>query len=253
MSTTPATDFDELPPHDLLRIEITKDDRVLVDGWEIEAPEGDLRAAAVNAAADYAERMGHPVRVVITTPDGQATRMIASPGARVEPRPATPLPPVEPPPERTRRVALPASARAAVRALRSSSQQPAARPPQPALQQLYALLAAHPQPPEDFAAGDVPAWPTLRIVLTGDDRATVEGRPVAPIAGVTVREVAVATAAAHAQALGLTRPVRAVATDPDGTQWPLIVHPNGSASAGAGDPIRPPKKRGRRDKDQPQA
>jgi hypothetical protein len=304
MSSQPG-DHADLPPHPVLRIEITEDGRVLVDGWQIEVPHGDVRAAAVNAAEDYAANRGHPVRVTVRLPHGQAVNLISAPGDRVTPQPqptpadqapaARPLPTPEPaaavaparqpaewsphaspadaarlhpvgdPPRR-----YPAANPAPAATMRIAPPAPTAPPPTgnghanghsaaahpvptapPAARRddqaraVYALLKDHPQPPGDVAPGDVPAWPTLAITLHEDGRAQVEGRDVPQVTGFTGREAAVAAAALHVRALGLIRPVRAVATDPDGTQWPLIIHPNGAAT-GAGEPVVPPKKKRRR-------
>jgi hypothetical protein len=294
MSNQPTSDYADLPPHPLLRVEITEDGRVLVDGWQIEVPHGDVRAAAVNAAEDYAANRGHPVRVTVRMPHGQSANLIAAPGVRVDPRPQPPAQPAPAAPAAvaargrdqvaewsphdspaaaptpspasvldptrrypaalapapTMRVQLPPPAAApantngsanghVVRALPIPA--PAAAHRDDAVRAAYALLKDHPQPPQ-VAAEDVPAWPSLAITLAADGSAQVEGRPVPAVPGFSVREAAIAAAALHVRSIGLMRPVRAVATEPDGTQWPLIVHVNGSASA-AGHPVNPPKKK----------
>jgi len=81
----------------------------------------------------------------------------------------------------------------------------------------------------------IPGWPILRIRLT-QDGAEIDGTPIRSAPGEDPRQTALRAAAATAVQLG--RPVRAAATDPDGTTWPLIIHPDGSATA-IGEPIRP--------------
>jgi hypothetical protein len=254
---TQAADFADLPAHPLLRIELTADGRVLVNGQPIEVPHGDVRAAAVNAAEDYAASRGHPVRVTVRLPHSAPVNLIASPGQRVVPQPqAPPAPAVAAsfggPPAATMRITLPApiaaqptaDGHANVRAESAAPAPPAAHRDE-RVRALYALLKDHPQPPEGVRPGEVPAWPTLAITLHAEGRAQVEGREVPQVDGFSAREAAVAAAALHLRALGLDRPARAVATDPDGTVWPLIIHPNGSAE-GAGEPAAVPRRRLRR-------
>jgi hypothetical protein len=95
-----------------------------------------------------------------------------------------------------------------------------------------------PAPPApDTDPATVPAWPHIRIALTADGQALINGSPVALPVGVDPRNAAVAAAAGYIRNQGLTRPARATATDPDGTAWPLIIHPSGIATSG-GEPAR---------------
>ncbi|MYS87399.1 hypothetical protein [Embleya scabrispora] len=91
--------------------------------------------------------------------------------------------------------------------------------------------------PDEFV---VPAWPVVSIELSIDDTVHVDGEliPVPPDA--LPRAVALEKAAATARALG--RPVRAEAREPDGTIFPLIVAPDGRASA-SDSAFPPPSKR----------
>jgi hypothetical protein len=89
----------------------------------------------------------------------------------------------------------------------------------------------------------VPAWPTIEIALDGDENLTVNDIPIPVPPGTDPHAAAVAAASDQMSALGLERPVRAKATDPDGTVWPLIIHPDGTAT-GAGEPTRPDQSRG---------
>jgi hypothetical protein len=98
-----------------------------------------------------------------------------------------------------------------------------------------------PQSGGQFAG--VPAWPTIEINLDGDEHLTVNDIPIPVPPGTDPHTVAVAAASDQMSALGLERPVRAKATDPDGTVWPLIIHPDGTATA-AGEPTRPDQNRG---------
>jgi hypothetical protein len=81
---------------------------------------------------------------------------------------------------------------------------------------------------DDVAA--VPAWPVIAIELTAAGHALVNATPVP--AGENARAAAIEAAARYAARLG--RPVRATATEADGTSWPLIIHPDATVSAAGG-------------------
>jgi hypothetical protein len=84
----------------------------------------------------------------------------------------------------------------------------------------------------------------VSIQLSGDGQPLVDGTTVPVPTGVDPHQAALAAVARHAAALG--RPVRARATDPDGTCWPLIIHPDGTPVA-VGEPRAPsPPRLGRR-------
>jgi hypothetical protein len=77
---------------------------------------------------------------------------------------------------------------------------------------------------------DVPSWPKVTIRLVDDRTADVK------IAGRShsvnhrdPRQAAIALVAERSAQLG--RAVRATAVDPDGTSWPLIIHPDGQVEA----------------------
>ena len=100
-------------------------------------------------------------------------------------------------------------------------------------------------PPAPGQASDprtVPPWPVLAITLAADGTATVDGVAVPRVPGCDPRATAIAAAARAAAARGLNRAVRATATDPDGTAWPLIIHPDGTATD-AGPPTPAPHRR----------
>jgi hypothetical protein len=106
-----------------------------------------------------------------------------------------------------------------------------------------------PEPPLPVDPAAIPAWPHIDLALTDDGHVLVNGRLVAvPPGAADPRAYAVALAAAELARLGLTRPVRATGRDPDGTVWPILVHPGGAATE-AGPPEIPgaAAKRGRRD------
>lgn len=86
----------------------------------------------------------------------------------------------------------------------------------------------------------VPAWPVVSIELSIDDTVHVDGVRVPVPPGAHPRAVALEVAAATARSLG--RPVRAVAKEPDGTAFPLIVAQDGAVSA-SDNPVPPASKR----------
>ena len=109
-----------------------------------------------------------------------------------------------------------------------------------------ALLPPEPPQPVDPAA--IPAWPHIDLALTDDGHVLVNEMLVAvPPGAADPRAFAVSLAAAELARLGLARPVRATARDPDGTVWPILIHPGGAATD-AGPPETPGAagKRGRR-------
>ncbi|MEE1940983.1 hypothetical protein V1L54_16490 [Streptomyces sp. TRM 70361] len=72
---------------------------------------------------------------------------------------------------------------------------------------------------------EVPAWPVYALAVHGDGRVVVSG-PLMPAVGHPTRASAVGTVSAAAARLG--RPVRAEATEPDGTVWYLAISPDGA-------------------------
>jgi hypothetical protein len=105
-----------------------------------------------------------------------------------------------------------------------------------------------PSEPQPVDPATIPAWPHIDLALTDDGHVLVNEKLVAVPSGVAEpRAYAVALAAAELGRLGLARPVRATARDPDGTIWPLLIHPGGAATE-AGPPELPGTagKRGRR-------
>jgi hypothetical protein len=97
-------------------------------------------------------------------------------------------------------------------------------------------LMATPGPPLDVNPDSVPAWPHFDITLVSEQHVVVNGvRHVIPRAASDPRAYGVAIAAAQLRRMGLARPVRAFARDPDGTIWPILIHPSGAATE-AGPP-----------------
>ncbi|MEU6201523.1 hypothetical protein [Streptomyces sp. NPDC047061] len=91
---------------------------------------------------------------------------------------------------------------------------------------------------------DVPAWPVYTLTVHGDGRVDAVG-PLVPLSRHTGRASAVAAVAGSAARLG--RPVRAVATEPDGTVWHLVVSPDGGVGelTGRGEGAGAPKRHNR--------
>ena len=78
----------------------------------------------------------------------------------------------------------------------------------------------------------VPDWPHVSAIARPDGgEVTINGTSF-PVAGGSVAEVRQAILAKVAETAGtVSRPVKVVATDPDGS-WPLVVHPDGRVEAG---------------------
>lgn len=74
---------------------------------------------------------------------------------------------------------------------------------------------------------DVPAWPVYALTVHDDGRVLASG-PRIETSGHPTRAGAIEVVAGAAGRLG--RAVRATATEPDGTVWPLIVSPDGEVS-----------------------
>ncbi|MGI5347354.1 hypothetical protein ACQEU8_04075 [Streptomyces sp. CA-250714] len=96
--------------------------------------------------------------------------------------------------------------------------------------------------PTNYEPTEVPAWPAYVFVVRHDGRVGVSG-PLRPTIEHPTRSSAIDAVAATARALG--RPVRAEATEPDGTVWLLVIAPDGAVSELSGTPTRgkPSKKR----------
>src|SRR5262245_29077216 len=75
-----------------------------------------------------------------------------------------------------------------------------------------------------------PSWPkiTIRLYDAHNGEVKIAGRSH-PLVAADPREAAIAVVAERAGQLG--RPVRATAVEPDGTSWPLIIHPDGQVDA----------------------
>jgi hypothetical protein len=263
--------FEDVPRHPRLSLIVTADRQASLDGAPVEVPDGtDPRVAVCRAAVARARELGRPVSAVLREADGQRWPMIITPEGGVfqgerplrrhdatqapsglpesspaQQQPNTARPPAAPPPS------VPAEQPPQPTEY-TPAEPPAAPPPTggqampdaayPVVQPVHAPSEEYP-PLQDVDPDSVPAWPLLNIALTAEGTALVNDVPVPQPPGVDPRAAAVAAAAGHIGQLGLARPVRANATDPDGTVWPLIIHPNGSATA-AGPAIRP--ERGRR-------
>ncbi|MDJ0344228.1 hypothetical protein QMK19_28895 [Streptomyces sp. H10-C2] len=94
-------------------------------------------------------------------------------------------------------------------------------------------------------ADQVPAWPCYQLTAADDGTVTLSG-PLTGPGPYPGRAEAVAAVAAAITGAELPRPVRAQATDADGTVWPLIISPTGEVSE-AGDGRRTKTtKRGKR-------
>ncbi|MFH8350465.1 hypothetical protein [Streptomyces sp. NPDC018045] len=81
---------------------------------------------------------------------------------------------------------------------------------------------------DDTTRATVPRWPCYRLTAADDGTVTADGPGIeaGPYTGQNQAAAAVAALAAQ-----LTRPVRAEASDPDGTVWPLIIEPSGTVTA----------------------
>ncbi|MCQ4044273.1 hypothetical protein ACFOSC_29730 [Streptantibioticus rubrisoli] len=263
--------FEDVPRHPRLSLIVTADRQASLDGTPVEVPDGtDPRVAVCKAAVARARELGRPVSAVLREADGQRWPMIITPEGGVfqgerplrrrdasqAPSGLPQSPPAQEQPDTARPPAATSPAVSAEQAPRASEYLPAeplaAPPPSgaqappeaapPVVPPVRAPSEEHPAP-QDVDPDSVPAWPLLTITLTAEGTALVNDVPVPQPPGVDPRAAAVAAAAGHIGQLGLARPVRANATDPDGTVWPLIIHPNGTATA-AGPAIRP--ERGRR-------
>ncbi|MFI6662841.1 hypothetical protein ACIBL8_45960 [Streptomyces sp. NPDC050523] len=97
---------------------------------------------------------------------------------------------------------------------------------------------------------EVPAWPVYTLTVQDNGHVTTSG-PLTPASEHPTRASAIdAVAAAAAR---LRRPVRAEATEPDGTVWHLVVSPEGAVGelSARGQRAKAPKKRHDKAGDQP--
>ncbi|MFE0764081.1 hypothetical protein [Streptomyces smyrnaeus] len=96
--------------------------------------------------------------------------------------------------------------------------------------------------PTTYEPDEVPAWPAYAFVVRGDGQVAVSG-PLLPACEHPSRTSAVDAVAAAAAGLG--RPVRAEATEADGTVWHLVISPDGAVGelSGGASRGRAPKKR----------
>ncbi|MEU8030684.1 hypothetical protein AB0C13_18870 [Streptomyces sp. NPDC049099] len=224
--TAPRIDVDSIPTLPLFVLTATPDHRALLDGTPLDVPAGaDPRVVAVNAVIPQAQLIGRAVRAELHDAEGLIWPMIITPEGGVL-QGNRPLPP---PAEETA-VAAPAPV------ARHEAPPVHERPPQAVATQAGAApqLTVDPQ--------SVPAWPLVTIVMTRDGTVLVNDAAVPVPAGADPRAAGVAAAAEHVTRLGLGRPVRANATEPDGTVWPLLIHPDGTATP-TGDAIRPERRR----------
>ncbi|MFI9724530.1 hypothetical protein ACIHFE_33710 [Streptomyces sp. NPDC052396] len=221
--TTPYADIPALPVFTLVT---TADGQARVDGTPLDVPVGvDPRVVAANAVIAQAQLIGRAVRAELHDAEGLIWPLIVTPDGGV----LQGNRPLRPPAEETA-VAEPAPA--------AQHQAPPVheRPPGNVLAQPAAApqLAVDPQ--------SVPAWPLVTIVMTQDGTVLVNDAAVPVPAGSDPRAAGVVAAAEHVTRLGLTRSVRARAMEPDGTVWPLLIHPDGTATP-AGEAIRPERRR----------
>ncbi|WP_367318310.1 hypothetical protein [Streptomyces sp. HUAS ZL42] len=95
--------------------------------------------------------------------------------------------------------------------------------------------------PTTHESTEVPAWPVYALAVHDDGRVEASG-PLVPMTRHPSRTSAIGTVAAAAARLG--RPVRARATEPDGTVWHLAISPDGAVSElpGGGQRARAPKR-----------
>ncbi|WP_093804076.1 hypothetical protein [Streptomyces sp. Wb2n-11] len=92
----------------------------------------------------------------------------------------------------------------------------------------------------------VPAWPRYQLTADPDGTVSVAG-PAAPTDTFTDRAAAIKAVAELASRLRPPRPVRADAHDDTGTTWPLVIHPDGTATeAGPAAHSRKTKRRSTR-------
>lgn len=75
----------------------------------------------------------------------------------------------------------------------------------------------------------VPRWPLYRLTAEPGGTVHVSG-PAAPTAPFPDRAASIQAVAALASVLVPPRPVHAEALDDDGTVWPLLIHPDGTAT-----------------------
>lgn len=99
-----------------------------------------------------------------------------------------------------------------------------------------------------YEDAEVPAWPVYALTVHDGGRVDASG-PSVPAYGHPDRASAVDTVAAAAARLG--RPVRAEATEPDGTVWHLVISPDGSVGEVPGGGQRAKTTRKRHDKPSP--
>lgn len=84
----------------------------------------------------------------------------------------------------------------------------------------------------------LPHWPHYHLTHADDETVTVQG--LGPDTTHPDRATAVEYIATAAERIG--RPVPATATDADGTQWPLTIHPDGTVTS-AGPAITPRRRK----------
>jgi hypothetical protein len=207
-----------VPREPVLHLAATAEGTAILDAVQLAVPEGvDLRQVSADAAVERARMLGRPARGILHDADGTRWPMIVTPNAGV-----------------------------------FQGDRPL---PDPAAVNWDAATGAVTSP-GSIDPSRVPAWPHLRIELASEGVIRIDGEVVPAIPGFSPYASAIAAAAATLVAQGLNRPARATATDPDGTAWPLLIHPDGTASP-AGDPVTAershhPLRAMRRRKDRPE-
>ncbi|WP_326686987.1 hypothetical protein OIE63_07365 [Streptomyces sp. NBC_01795] len=96
--------------------------------------------------------------------------------------------------------------------------------------------------PTTYEPSEVPAWPVYSFDVQHSGRVAVSG-PLLPASEHPTRASAIEDVVAAAVRLG--RPVRAAATEPDGTVWQLVISPDGSVGEMSGGPQRGKSQRGK--------
>ncbi|MGH3302159.1 MAG: hypothetical protein ACRDOK_10840 [Streptosporangiaceae bacterium] len=203
---TPSTPLPVPPDAAPLEIVVTAAGQAWVGQQTVSVPAGtDPRAAAAAVASAFARQQGRDVHaVLVDTGRGERRRMLFTADGTIM---------------------------QAAEAMTDGAGV--------ALDPAQAAPVSPPDPPEPVDPAAVPAWPHFDLALTGNGHVLVNETLVAVPSGVAdPRAFAVALAAAELARLGLARPVRATARDPDGTVWPILIHPGGAATE-AGPPETP--------------
>lgn len=211
-----APDITAVAREPVLHLATTAEGTAILDAVQLAVPEGvDPRQVSADAAVERARLLGRPARGILHDADGTRWPLIITPDAGI-----------------------------------FQGDRPLPDPTAPSWDAAAGTAASG----GSIDPTRIPAWPHLRIELASDGVIRIDGDAVPAIPGFSPYASAIAAAAARLAAQGLNRPVRATATDPDGTAWPLLIHPDGTASS-AGEPAAADRSRrstrGRR-KDRPE-